>query len=145
MSGARSAANVSANHVFCGEADYHGGPYGEPVSASPFSEAKYGKPAEGERQEVAVLDTGYDPQIQTLHLPASSRGSSRLRTPENPLTGGYLAQEAGHGIVHRRHHHGAGPAGERILQVTLLNPAGVTDDVPAAWRWRSARWGTACQ
>jgi hypothetical protein len=123
------AANVSANHVFCGEADYHGGPYGEPVSASPFSEAKYGKPAKG-APEIAVLDTGYDPQIQTLH-PGLKPRVVESGPPENPLSGGYLAQEAGHGtfidgIIMQL----APPVS--ILQVTLLNPAGVTDDASLA-------------
>ena len=95
------AANVSANHVFCGEiGDYHGGPYGEPTSASPFSEAQYGTPATG-APEIAVLDTGYDTQIQALHPglePPRVVYQPGLGSPENPLTpSGYLAQEAGHG------------------------------------------------
>src|SRR5580692_9727091 len=85
------AANVSANHVFCGEpGDYHGGPYGEPASASPFSEAGYGKPVKG-APEIAVLDTGYDTQVQTLHPGLEPRIVYQPGTQENPLTpSGYL-------------------------------------------------------
>jgi hypothetical protein len=124
--------NVSPNHVFCGEpGDYHGGPYGEPASASPFSEAGYGKPAKG-APEIAVLDTGYDTQIEILHPGLEPRVAFQPGTQENPLTpSGYLAQEAGHGtfidgIIMQL----APPVS--ILQVTLLNPAGVTDDASLA-------------
>jgi Subtilase family len=120
------AANVSANHVFCGEADYHGGPYGEPISASPFSEAKYGKPAKG-APEIAVLDTGYDTQIETLHPGLDPRVAYQPGTEENPLTGGYLAQEAGHGTFIDGIIMQVAPQ-VSIRQVQLLNPAGVTDD-----------------
>src|ERR1700722_15473690 len=120
------AANVSANHVFCGEpGSYTGGPHGEPNSASPFSEAKYGKPAKG-APEIAVLDTGYDPQIETLH-PGLEPRVVPSGLPENPLTGGYLAQEAGHGTFIDGIIMQLAPQ-VSILQVTLLNPAGVTDD-----------------
>ena len=122
------AANVSANHVFCGEiGDYHGGPYGEPMSASPFSETQYGTPTTG-APEIAVLDTGYDTQIQTLHPVLNARVTYQPGTQEDPLTAsGYLAQEAGHGtfisgVIMQL----APQAG--IRQVQLLNPAGVTDD-----------------
>jgi Subtilase family len=119
------AANVSANHVFCGEVgDYHGGPYGEPISASPFPEG-YGNPAKG-APEIAVLDTGYDPQIQTLH-PGLKPRVVESGPPENPLTGGYLAQEAGHGTFIDGIIMQLAPK-VSILQVTLLSPAGVTDD-----------------
>lgn len=121
------AANVSANHVFCGEAgDYHGGPYGEPLSASPFSEG-YPDPEKG-APEIAVLDTGYDLQTETLHPGLEPRVVYQPGTEEDPyITGGYLAQEAGHGtfidgIIMQL----APKVG--ILQVTLLSPAGVTDD-----------------
>jgi hypothetical protein len=125
------AANVSVNHVFCGEpGSYTGGPDGPPTSAPPFPETDYGQPAEG-APEIAVLDTGYDMQIQTLPHPGllprvvyqPGPGS-----PENPLTpSGYLAQEAGHGtfidgIIMQL----APPVS--IRQVQLLTPAGVTDD-----------------
>jgi hypothetical protein len=120
--------NVSPNHVFCGEpGDYHGGPYGEPASASPFSEAGYGKPAKG-APEIAVLDTGYDTQIEILHPGLEPRVAFQPGTQENPLTpSGYLAQEAGHGtfidgIIMQL----APQVG--IRQVQLLSPAGVTDD-----------------
>ena len=122
-------ANVSANHVFCGEpGNYHGGPNGPPASASPFPEGGYGEPTAG-APEIAVLDTGYDLQIQTLH---PGLGAPRVvfqpGTQENPYTSsGYLAQEAGHGtfidgIIMQL-------APEVVIrQVQLLNPAGVTDD-----------------
>jgi Subtilase family len=120
------AANVSANHVFCGEpGNYHGGPYGEPISASPFSETKYGKPAKAAPQ-IAVLDTGYDTQIETLH-PGLEPRVVPSGTPETPLTGGYLAQEAGHGTFIDGIIMQLAPQ-VSILQVTLLSPAGVTDD-----------------
>ena len=119
---------VSANHVFCGEpGDYHGGPYGEPASASPFSEREYGPPKTG-APEIAVLDTGYDTQIETLHPGLDARVTFQAGTQENPLTpSGYLAQEAGHGtfidgIIMQL----APQVG--IRQVQLLSPAGVTDD-----------------
>jgi Subtilase family len=120
------AANVSANHVFCGEpGDYHGGPYGEPLSASPFTEAP-GKPAGG--LEIAVLDTGYDLQIQTLHPGLEPRVGYQPGTEEDPyITGGYLAQEAGHGTFIDGIIMQLAPQ-VSIRQVTLLNPAGVTDD-----------------
>jgi hypothetical protein len=124
------AANVSVNHVFCGEpGSYTGGPAGPPSSALPFPE-NYGQPAPG-APEIAVLDTGYDTQIQTLHPglePPRVVYQPGPGSPENPLTpGGYLAQEAGHatfieGIIMQ-----VAPQ-VRILQVQLLTPAGVTDD-----------------
>jgi hypothetical protein len=121
-------ANVSANHVFCGEpGNYHGGPYGEPVSASPFPEGGYGEPAAG-APEVAVLDTGYDLQIETLHPGLQPRVAYQVGTQENPLTSsGYFAQEAGHGTFIDGIIMQLAPD-VRIRQVTLLNPAGVTDD-----------------
>ena len=127
------AANVSANHVFCGEiGDYHGGPYGEPASASPFNEAKYGKPAKG-APEIAVIDTGYDTQIQALHPGLNPRVVYQPGpgSPENPLTGGYLAQEAGHGTFIDGVIMQLAPQ-VSIRQVQVLSPAGDTDDVCVA-------------
>jgi hypothetical protein len=127
-----SVPTVSANHVFCGEVgSYHGGPYGPPFSANPLPEGGYGPPAQG-APEIAVLDTGYDLQIQDLHPGLDPRVDYQQGTQENPLTtGGYLAQEAGHGtfidgIIMQL-------ASEvSIRQVQLLSPAGVTDDVHLA-------------
>ena len=121
-------ANVSANHVFCGEpGSYHGGPNGPPTSASPFPELGYGDPAAG-APEIAVLDTGYDMQIQTLHPGLEPRVVFDFGTQENPYaSSGYLAQEAGHGTFIDGIIMQLAPQ-VRIRQVTLLNPAGVTDD-----------------
>jgi hypothetical protein len=119
--------NVSANHVFCGEADYHGGPYGEPMSANPFSETKYGNPAKG-APAIAVVDTGYDTQIELLHPGLAPRVVYQPGTEENPLTAaGYLAQEAGHGTFIDGVIMQLAPE-VSINQVKLLSPAGVTDD-----------------
>jgi hypothetical protein len=123
------AANVSVNHVFCGEpGDYHGGPKGPPTSAPPFPEGGYGTPATG-APEIAVLDTGYDMQIQTLHPGLEQpRVVFQNGTQENPLTpSGYLAQEAGHGTFIDGVIMQVAPQ-VRIRQVQLLTPAGVTDD-----------------
>jgi Subtilase family len=128
------AANVSANTVFCGEVgNYHGGPYGPPVSANPFPEGEYGQPKPGAPQ-IAVLDTGYDTQIQTLPHPGLEPRvvyQPGPGSPETILTSGYLAQEAGHGtfidgIIMQL-------ASEvSIRQVQVLSPAGVTDDASVA-------------
>jgi hypothetical protein len=124
------AANVSANTVFCGEAgSYHGGPYDEPISANPFNERIYGEPANG-TPVIAVLDTGYDLQVETLH-PGLDPRVIPSGPPGNPISGGVLTQEGGHGtfidgIIMQL-------APERsILQVNLLSPAGVTDDAHLA-------------
>jgi len=128
------AANVSANHVFCGEpGDYHGGPYGEPASASPFPETGYGGPATG-APEIAVLDTGYDTQIETLHPGLDPRVVYQPGpgSPEIPLTtSGYLAQEAGHGTFIDGVIMQLAPR-VSIRQVQVLSPAGVTDDACVA-------------
>ena len=122
------AANVSVNHVFCGEpGGYTGGPDGPPTSAPPFPEM--GPPAEG-APEIAVLDTGYDAQIENLHPDLFSRVVYQPGpgSPENPLTpNGYLAQEAGHGTFIDGIIMQLAPE-LSILQVQLLTPAGATDD-----------------
>jgi hypothetical protein len=123
------AANVSVNHVFCGEpAGYTGGPDGPPASAPPFPEGGYPEPAPG-APEIAVLDTGYDMQIQALHPGLQPpRVTFQYGTQENPLTlSGYLAQEAGHGTFIDGVIMQVAPQ-VRIRQVQLLTPAGVTDD-----------------
>jgi Subtilase family len=119
---------VSANHVFCGEpGDYHGGPYGEPYSAGPFPWGEYGPPTQG-APEIAVLDTGYDTQIETLHPDLDVRVAFQAGTQENPLaSSGYLAQEAGHGTFIDGIIMQLAPR-VGIRQVQLLSPAGVTDD-----------------
>jgi Subtilase family len=123
--------NVGPNHVFCGEADYHGGPYGEPLNASPFSETPYAKPTPG-APGIAILDTGYDPSVPALHAGLGWRVDYPAGETENPLTpSGYLAQEGGHGtfvdgVIMR-----LAPQ-VRIRQVRVLDPAGVTDDACVA-------------
>jgi Subtilase family len=118
--------NVSPNYVFCGEADYHGGPYGEPLNAAPFPETQYVGTAQG-APEIAVLDTGYDAQALTLHAGLNGRLVVQGQ-PENPLTpAGDLAQEGGHGTFIDGVIMQLAPE-VRIRQVHVLSPAGVTDD-----------------
>jgi hypothetical protein len=123
--------NVGPNHVFCGEPDYHGGPAGEPLNASPFSERAYAKPDPGPAA-IAVLDTGYDLAVPALHEGLGWRVAYPQGATEDPLTAaGYLAQEAGHGtfidgVIMR-----LAPQ-LRIRQLKVLDPAGVTDDACVA-------------
>jgi hypothetical protein len=76
---------------------------------------------------VAVLDTGYDASVPTLHEGLRWR-IDPVGGTENPLTpAGYFEPEAGHGTFI------AGVIMQlarqvRISQVNVLNPAGVTDD-----------------
>ena len=124
--------NIAPNHVFCGEPAYHGGPAGEPRSAKPFSEALFSPAADPgpgtQPPTIAVLDTGYDQDAQTLHPGLAVRLDTQGCEPEVPvLPTGYLAREAGHGtfidgIIMR-----VAPQA-RIRQVGVLTPAGVTDD-----------------
>jgi hypothetical protein len=119
--------NVGPNHVLSGEPDYHGGPYDEPRSAKPFPEDQYPEADPGPAG-LAVLDTGYDPSIQTLHPRLAERIDYQNADIENALTSqGYLAEQGGHGtfiegIVMR-----VAPR-LRIRQVKVLDPAGVGDD-----------------
>ena len=122
------AANVSANHVFCGEpGGYTGGPHGEPTSRQPFDETHYGQPTKGAPQ-IAVLDTGYDMQIQTLPHRGLKPRVSYQGPPETILDGQYLAQEAGHGTFIEGIIMQLAPQ-MNISQVPVLTPDGVTDDV----------------
>ena len=113
-----------------GTRQLHRRPHGPPTSAPPFPETDYGQPAEG-APEIAVLDTGYDTQIEILHAPACLPRvvyQPGPGSPENPLTpSGYLAQEAGHGTFIDGIIMQLAPQ-VSIRQVQLLNPAGVTDD-----------------
>jgi hypothetical protein len=119
--------NVGPNHVLSGEPDYHGGPHGAPRNADPFGEEGYPDPEPGPAG-IAVLDTGYDPSIQSLHPRLADRVDYATADIENALTSqGYLALEGGHGtfiddIVMR-----VAPL-LRIRQVRVLDPAGVGDD-----------------
>ncbi len=119
--------NIGPNHVFSGEPDYHGGPYGEPHNARAFSEAPYSNPDE-EPPAIAVLDTGYDPAVDELHRGLAWRLIHTPADQETAVLGsGYLAPEGGHGtfidgIIMR-----LAPQ-VRIRQVKVLNPAGVGDD-----------------
>ena len=119
--------NVGLNHVFCGEPDYHGGPFGEPCNAKGFSEAPYSKPEEAP-PAVAVLDTGYDPTLPQLHPGLVWRVDYTAGDQESGvLPSGYIAAEGGHsvfidGIIMRLAPHVS------IRQVKVLDPAGVTDD-----------------
>jgi hypothetical protein len=129
--GGQPPPNVGLNHVFCGEPDYHGGPYGEPYNTKGFSEAPYSKPAEV-APAIAVLDTGYDQAVQQLHPGLVWRLDYTPADQENAvLPSGYIAPEGGHGlfiagIIMRLAPHVA------IRQVKVLDPAGVTDDATAA-------------
>jgi hypothetical protein len=119
--------NVGPNHVFCGEGDYHGGPYSEPLNASPLSEAQYATPVPG-APGIAVLDTGYDTAVPALHAGLGWRVDYPAGESEDPLTpNGYLAQEGGHGTFINGVIMRLAPQ-VRIRQVRVLNPAGVTDD-----------------
>ena len=128
------AANVSPNHVFCGEpAGYTGGPYGEPTSQDPIDEKKFGEPTAGAPQ-IAVLDTGYDTQIQTLpHRGLEPRVGYQPGpgSPETIMDGQYLAQEAGHGTFIDGIIMQVAPQ-VSINQVQVLTPDGVTDDTTLA-------------
>ena len=128
--GGQPPPNVGLNHVFCGEPDYHGGPFGEPSNAKPFSEAPYSKPEEAP-PAIAVLDTGYDPTVPQLHPGLAWRLDYTAADEEaGVLPSGYIAAEGGHsvfidGIIMRLAPHAC------IRQVKVLNPAGVTDDATA--------------
>jgi subtilisin family serine protease len=141
-----SRLNIAPNHVFSGEPEYHGGPAGEPRTAKPFSEALFspaaGTQAGAQPATIAVLDTGYDQEVQTLHPGLAGRLDLTGCEPEVPvLPTGYLAREAGHGtfiggIIMR-----VAPQA-RIRQVGVLTPAGVTDDQTIALELaRAARAG----
>jgi hypothetical protein len=127
--------NVAPNYVFCGElADYHGGPDGEPLNASPLPETPFAPRKQG-APGIAILDTGYDlsvPSVPALHPGLAGRVVYPADETENPLTStGYFAQEAAHGtfidgIVMR-----LAPQ-VPILQIRVLDPAGVTDDACVA-------------
>jgi hypothetical protein len=129
------APNVGPNHVFCGEpSDYHGGPYGEPLSASPFPEPPFVTPAEG-TPWIAVLDTGYDlsvPSVPALHPGLINRVVYPAGETEDPLTSaGYLAQEAGHGLFIDGILMQLAPQ-VPVRQIRVLCPAGDTDDLCVA-------------
>ena len=101
--------NVGLNYVFCGEPDYHGGPFGEPCNAQGFSEAPYSKPEEAP-PAVAVLDPA------TIR-PAAAHPGLAWRVDHaagdqetGVLPSGYIAAEGGHSVLHRWHHYAAGPA-----------------------------------
>jgi hypothetical protein len=145
--GGRPRLNVSPNHVFSGEPEYHGGPAGEPRSAKPFSEAVFSSSGSGAQTSggaqagsgalsgsgaqaptIAVLDTGYDQAVQTLHPGLAGRLVFEDSDIEDAvLPSGYLAREGGHGtfidgIIMRM------APQARIRQVKVLTPAGVGDD-----------------
>lgn len=118
--------NVGPNHVFCGEPNYEGGPDGEPLDATAFNEAQYGQP-DPHAPTIAVLDTGYDQSaVQNLH--PGLRARLTYDTQENPIAGGFIAAEGGHGTF-------IGGVIMRIAprvpirQLNLLTPAGDTDDI----------------
>ena len=119
--------NVGLNHVFCGEPDYHGGPFGEPYNTKGFSEAPYSRP-EAAPLDIAVLDTGYDPTLPLLHPGLVWRVDHNAGNVQSGvLPTGYIAAEGGHsvfidGIIMRLAPHVS------IRQVKVLDPAGVTDD-----------------
>ncbi|HZR47938.1 MAG TPA: S8 family serine peptidase [Streptosporangiaceae bacterium] len=126
---------VAPNHVFCGEGppppDYHGGPAGEPHDAMALDEDPYAEP-EDVPVLVAVLDTGYDPEVPALHKGLAWRVRYTAADVEAPVgADGYLTSEGGHGtfidgIIMR-----IAPSA-RIRQVKVLDPAGVGDDATTA-------------
>jgi subtilisin family serine protease len=137
--------NLAPNHVFSGEPNYHGGPAGEPRSAKPFSESVFspaGSASSPQPPTIAVLDTGYDQAVQTLHPGLAGRldfDESDIEDPVRP--DGFLAREGGHGtfvdgIIMRM------APQARIRQVKVLNPAGLGDDQTIALELvRAARAG----
>lgn len=126
---------VAPNYVFCGEGppppDYHGGPAGEPHDAMALDEDPYAEPEEVPVL-IAVLDTGYDPEVPALHKGLAWRVGYTAADVEAPVgADGYLTAEGGHGtfidgIIMR-----VAPAA-RIRQVKVLDPAGVGDDATVA-------------
>jgi subtilase family protein len=118
--------NVGPNHVFCGEPNYEGGPDGEPQNATPVNEAPWSKPA-ARVPGIAVLDTGFDPTVPALHHGLGWRVSFPAGSQENPIAGGFITAEGGHGtfvdgVIMR-----LAPQ-VCIRQFQVLTPAGTTDD-----------------
>jgi hypothetical protein len=116
--------DVSPNYVFPGQPWWNGGPFDEPRNAKAFHDDH--EPCSG-TPLIAVLDTGYDRAIDTLHRGLAARidhvpgvdDETAVVPPRN-----YFAQEAGHGtfidgIVMR-----VAP-GLRIRQQKVLNHDGV--------------------
>ena len=126
---------VAPNYVFCGEGppppDYHGGQAGEPSDAMALDEDPYAA-AENVPVLVAVLDTGYDPEVPALHKGLAWRVDYTAADVADPVgADGYLTAEGGHGtfidgIVMR-----IAPSA-RIRQVKVLDPAGAGDDATVA-------------
>lgn len=137
--------NIAPNHVFSGEPEYHGGPAGEPRSAKPFTESVFspaGSASSPPPPAIAVLDTGYDQAVQTLHPGLAGRVDFDADDVEEAvLPNGYLAREGGHGtfidgIIMRM------APQARIRQVRVLSPAGLGDDQTIALELvRAARAG----
>jgi len=141
--GGRPRLNVSPNHVFSGEPDYHGGPAGEPRNAKPFTEAAFSAPGTGEETPtIAVLDTGYDQAVQTLHPGLAGRLVFTDSDVEDAtLPNGCLARQGGHGTFIDGIIMQMAPQA-RIRQVKVLSPAGVGDDQSVALELvRAARAG----
>lgn len=125
---------VAPNHVFCGEGppppDYHGGPYGEPHDAMALDEDP--EPKGDVPELIAVLDTGFDPQVSSVHKGLAWRlDYTSADVAVSVDADGYLTAEGGHGtfidgIVMR-----IAPL-TRIRQVKVLDPAGVGDDATLA-------------
>lgn len=126
---------VAPNYVFCGEGppppDYHGGPAGEPHDAMAIDEDPYATP-EDVPVLIAVLDTGYDLEVPSLHKGLAWRVGYAPEDVEAPVgADGYLTAEGGHGtfidgVIMR-----IAPSA-RIQQVKVLDPAGAGDDVTLA-------------
>lgn len=126
-----AAPDISPNYVFPGQPWYNGGPHGEPQDAKAFLDGTVPDP---ESPVIAVLDTGYDPAVDTLHPGLAARIDHVLSDDEVATEpSGYFAQEGGHGtfvdgIVMR-----VAP-GLRIRHARVLDPEGVGDDATIALR-----------
>jgi hypothetical protein len=124
-----AAPDISPNHVFPGQPWWNGGPYGEPQNAQAFVD---GRVPGSQSPAVAVLDTGYDPAIDTLHQGLAARIVHLVSDDEDAFeASGYFAQEGGHGtfvdgIIMR-----VAPS-LRIRHAKVLTPEGVGDDATIA-------------
>lgn len=127
-----AAPDVSPNYVFPGQPWWNGGPYDEPQDAPPFLDGSVPDP---QSPAIAVLDTGYDPDIGNLHPGLAARIDHVTGTDDEDAAepSGYFAQEGGHGtfvdgVIMR-----VAPE-VRIRHAKVLTPEGVGDDATITLR-----------